>query len=86
MRVADDPLTDVQALGRHVPNWRAMLKHGLEAGDLAPDGELLAEAIESRLNTGRPLAASEWIAEQELATGRQLAVQKAGRKPKQSAL
>jgi len=29
-------LTDVQALGRHLPNWRAMSRHGLEAGNCFP--------------------------------------------------
>jgi len=33
-RNRDDPLTDVAALGAHVANWRAMLRHGLEAGEL----------------------------------------------------
>ncbi|MES2494385.1 MAG: transposase [Pseudomonadota bacterium] len=27
-RAAGDPLTDVAALGRHVRNWRALLRHG----------------------------------------------------------
>ena len=83
-RVGGDPLTDVQALGRHVPNWRAMLRHGLETGAVTPDGEVLADAIERRLSTGRALATPEWIAEQGLALARQLAPQKPGRKPKQS--
>lgn len=79
-RAADDPLTDVAALGRHVRNWRALLRHGLEAGDLDADGEAVAEAIEARLRTGRPLAASEWIARQEDALDRALAPRKPGRK------
>jgi len=81
-RVPDDPLTEVAALGRHVRNWRAMLRHGLEAGDLDPDGEAAAEAIEARLRTGRPLAAAEWIEQQEAALGRNLAPRKPGRKAK----
>ena len=81
-RVADDPLTEVGALGRHVRNWRAMLRHGLEAGDLGPKGEAVAEAIEARLRTGRPLAAAEWIAEQEQGLARPLAPRPAGRKAK----
>ena len=64
-RAAGDPLTDVAALARHVPNWRAMLRHGLEAGAIGAEGEALAEAIEARLRTGRPLAAEAWILEQE---------------------
>ena len=82
-RVADDPLTDVAALGRHVRNWRAMLRHGLEAGDLGPEGEAVAEAIEARLRTGRPLGASEWIAEQERAITRPLAPQRRGPKKRE---
>lgn len=79
-RAVDDPLTDVAALGRHVRNWRALLKHGLEASDLGPEGEAAAEAIEARLRTGRPLAEAEWIAGHEAATGRALAPRKPGRK------
>lgn len=81
-RVSDDPLTDVRALSRHVPNWQGMLRHGLEAGDMAAEGEVVAAAIETRLNTGRPLAAPEWIADYEIVTGRNLAPQRPGRKPK----
>ena len=80
-RVAGDPLTDVAALGDHVRNWRAMLRHGLEASALGAAGEVVAEAIEARLRTGRPLAAADWIAAQEAALARPLAAQRAGRKP-----
>lgn len=81
-RVADDPLTDVAALGRHVPNWRAMLRHGLEAGDVGAEGEAVADMIEARLRTGRPLAADKWVETQEKATGRSLRPGKPGPKPK----
>ena len=84
-RAKDDPLTDVAALGRHVPNWRAMLRHGLEAGGADAAGDAVAEAIEARLRTGRPLAAAEWIARQESATGRRMAPAKRGPKPKSAA-
>jgi putative transposase len=77
-RVADDPLTDVGALGRHVRNWRALLRVGLEAmDDLAS-----VEEIEARTRTGRPLAAPEWIADAEAAMDRKLAPQKRGPKAK----
>lgn len=76
----DDPLTDIAALGAHVPNWRAMLRHGVEAGGVGAPGEAVAEAIEARLRTGRLLAAPEWIAEQEEVTGRSLAQRKPGPK------
>jgi putative transposase len=78
-RVADDPLTDVKALGRHVRNWRSLLRKAPQAAnDLA-----MAEAIEGRSRTGRPLASAEWIAQAETATNRKLAPQKRGPKPRQ---
>ncbi|MFD2497938.1 transposase [Rhizorhabdus histidinilytica] len=85
-RMPDDPLTDIEALGAHIPNWRAMLRYGAEAGAVDVKGEALAEAIEARLRTGRPLAAEEWIARQERATGRQLSPAKRGPKPKDGKL
>ena len=78
-RVAGDPLTDVAALGRHVRNWRAMLRHAAELGDADAAGVALA-AIEARLRTGRPLAAVEWVAQQEAALDRPLAPQRRGPK------
>jgi putative transposase len=83
-RVKDDPLTDVEALGAHVRNWKAMLRHGAELGDSGPAGEAAADAIEARLRTGRPLGPEEWIEAQEKALGRTLAPQKRGPKPKKS--
>ena len=83
-RAKDDPLTDLAALTHYVPRWRAMLRHGLEAGDVSDEGEAIALAIEARLNTGRPLAAVDWIAEQEAALGRHLAPQKRGPTPKRA--
>ena len=77
-RVKDDPLTDVAALGRHVRNWRAMLRVGLEAMD---DPATVA-AIGARMRTGRPLASPEWIAEAEAAIDRKLGPQKRGPKPR----
>ena len=82
VRVADDPLTDVAALNLRVRNWRAMLQHGWQAGDLDDDGEALAEAIEAHLRTGRPLGADDWIERMEQQQGRPLAPQKRGPKPK----
>lgn len=79
-RVAGDPLTDVAALGCHVRNWRALLRRGLEAGDLGPEGEAAALAIEARLRTGRPLAEADWIEGQERALRRPLGAQRPGRK------
>ncbi len=81
-RTSDDPLTDLAALSGHVGNWRGLLRHGLGAGGLDAGGEAVAETIEARLRTGRPLAASEWIARQEAALDRKLAPAKRGPKPK----
>lgn len=82
-RTRRDPLTDLAALAGAVPNWRAMLRHGLDAGGVDGTGTAVAEAIEARLRTGRPLAAEDWIAQQEAAVGRTLQPAKRGRKPKQ---
>lgn len=82
-RTRDAPLTDLAALQGVAPNWRAMLRHGLEAGGIGAGGEALAEAIEARLRTGRPLAADAWIERQEEALGRPLKPAKRGPKPKE---
>ena len=79
--IADDPLTDVAALGQHVPNWRAMLRHGLEAAELGAADEREAALIEARLSTGRPLAAEAWIALRESELERTLRPARPGRKP-----
>jgi len=76
-RVAGDPLTDVSALGQHVFRWRTMLAVGLEAAD---DAGEIAE-IEARMNTGRPLADPDWIAEAEARMARKMGPQKRGPKP-----
>jgi len=80
-RMSGDPLTNVAALGTHVPKWHAMLRHGLDASDVGAEGERVAEAIEARLRTGRPLAADAWIAAHEKALDRTLAPARRGRKP-----
>ncbi len=79
-RMQHDPLTDIAALGVHVPNWRAMLRHGLEAGDADAGGEQLLEAIEARLRTGRPLAVDDWLVRHEASSGRALRAARPGRK------
>ncbi len=81
-RLKRDPLTDMEALADALPNWRAMLRHGVEAGGVSAEGEAVAETIEARLRTGRPLAADEWIARHEAALGRRLRRAKPGPKPK----
>ena len=77
-RAGDDPLTDVRALGRHVRNWRALLRVGLEA----MDDPATVEEIEARTRTGRPLASPEWIADAEAAMSRKLGPQRRGPKVK----
>lgn len=81
-RLPGDVLTDVAALKAHVPNWQAMLRHGAELGNAGEQAERMADAIEARLRTGRPLGAAEWVAAQEVALGRPLAPKKRGPKPK----
>ena len=81
-RAEDDPLTDMAALAGSVTNWKAMLRHGLEAGGATEEGEAIAETIETRLRTGRPLAAEDWIERQEVRLGRRLRPQRPGPKPK----
>ena len=81
-RAAGDPLTDVAALGAHVPNWRALLRHGPDAGGADGAGEEVLEAIEARLRTGRLLGAEEWIARQEQAMARKLTPARRGPKAK----
>jgi putative transposase len=81
-RARHDPLTDLAALLGIAPNWRAMLRHGLEAGGVGENGIAVAEAIEARLRTGRPLAAHAWIAHQESALGRPLKPARPGPKPR----
>ena len=72
-----DGLTDLGALAGVHRNWRSMLRHGLEAGDLTPEEEA---AIESRQRTGRPWGSDAFVAGLEAATGRTLARQKPGPK------
>jgi len=50
-----DGLTDISALGAHVPNWRAMLARGLEAGEEADE-----DRIELALRSGRPTGSRAW--------------------------
>ncbi len=47
----DDGLTDIAALGQHLPNWAAMLTAGLEA----------AEQVDGALLTGKPMGAADWL-------------------------
>jgi putative transposase len=75
-----DGLTDPAGLAGVHRNWRAMLRHGLEAGDLDPEAEA---AIEAHLRTGRPWGGDAFVRRLEQDTGRTLARQKPGRKARQ---
>lgn len=79
-RADGDPLTDVEALRSAAPNWKAMLRHGPDAGGVSQEGGDMAEIIETRLKTGRPVAAEDWIAAQEERVGRRLRPHKPGPK------
>jgi putative transposase len=74
-----DGLTDLTALRDVHRNWRAMLRLGLEAGDISPDAEA---AIEACQRTGRPWGDAAFVARLERATGRTLARQKPGPRPR----
>jgi putative transposase len=76
-----DGLTDLAALSGLYRNWRALLRQGLEAGDLPPEQEA---AIEAHIRTGRPLGDSAFVARLERETGRTLARQQPGPKPRTS--
>lgn len=75
-----DGLTDLSALAELYRNWRAMLRHGLEAGDISPGEE---EAIEAHMRTGRPLGSPAFIERLERDTGRILTRQRPGPKPRE---
>ena len=74
-----DGLTDLAALAGVHRNWRAMLRHGLEAGDL---GEEELASIEAHMRTGRPRGSGSFIGALEAKTGRALKRRKPGPKPK----
>lgn len=73
-----DGLTDLAAMAGVHRHWRAMLKRGLEAGDVDPEDEA---AIEAHQRTGRPWGDAAFVAELEQRTGRALARRKPGPKP-----
>jgi len=75
-----DGFTDLRGLAGVHRNWRAMLRHGLEAGDLGAEE---AAAIERRLRTGRPLGDEAFVAALETATGRSLKPNKPGPKKRE---
>ena len=70
---------DLDALAGIHRNWRAMLRHGLEAGDLE-DEEIAA--IEAHARTGRPRGGEAFLSALETQTGRSLRRRKPGPRPK----
>ena len=74
-----DGLTDLAALAGVHRNWRAMLRHGLEAGDLSDEA---AAAIEAHIRTGRPLGSEAFVGALETRTGRVLKRRKPGPRPR----
>ena len=74
-----DGLTDLKGMAGLHRNWRAMLRHGLEAGDVSPEEEA---AIEARIRTGRPLGDGAFVEELETASGRSLKALRRGPKPR----
>jgi putative transposase len=74
-----DGLTDLPALAGVHRNWRAMLVHGLEAGDMS---EAEAAAIEAHIRTGRPRGGEAFVAALEARTGRPLRKRRPGPKPR----
>jgi putative transposase len=76
-----DGLTDLDAVAGMHRNWRSMLRHGLESGDLEPEAEA---AIEAHQRTGRPLGSPAFVKRLEETTGRSLARRKRGPRPREN--
>ena len=77
-----DGITDLDALAGIYRNWRAMLRDGLEAGDVE-DEEIAA--IEAHVRTGRPRGGESFVSALETRTGRSLKRRKPGPRPKDAA-
>jgi putative transposase len=74
-----DGLTDLAGTAGLHRNWRAMLRHWLEAGDVSAAEEA---TIEARIRTGRPLGDEDFVERLEATTGRRLKPRKRGPKAK----
>ncbi|MFC7498306.1 transposase [Enterovirga sp. GCM10030262] len=74
-----DGFTDLAAMAGVHRNWRAMLRAGLEAGDVDPADEA---AIEASQRTGRPLGDTAFVEWLEQRTERKLAKRRPGPKRK----
>jgi putative transposase len=79
LRGERDGFTDTRALAGVHRNWRAMLRHGAEAGDADADAEAVIEAC---MRTGRPFGDAAFVERLEAASGRVLNRQKPGPKPR----
>lgn len=76
-----DGFTDLKGTRGLHRNWRAMLRRGLEAGDLTDDA---VAAFEAHARTGRPLGGEGFVAALEAKTGRRLRPRKPGPRPKRA--
>ena len=72
-------LTDLAAVEGLHRNWRAMLRQGLEAGDLSDEAEA---AIEAHQRTGRPWGDAAFLQRLERDSGRMLAPRRRGPRPR----
>ncbi|MBA4747491.1 MAG: transposase [Sphingopyxis sp.] len=70
-----DGVTDLGALEGAHGNWRGMLRDGWQASE---QSDAIAKAIETSLNTGRPLGPRSFIERLEQLTGRSLTKTKPG--------
>ena len=71
-----DRLVSGKGFAETIPNWRAMLAHGLEAAE----GE--EQGVEAALLSGRPRAAPAWLSAHAGHIGDRLALRRRGRPPK----
>lgn len=72
--IAEDGLVEARGLDHLVPDWRSFLD------DDPPSWQL--DALREHVRTGRPLGATDFVADIERRLGRTLAPAKRGRKPK----
>ena len=79
LRGAKDGFTDTAALAGVHRNWRAMLRHGVEADDAHAAA---MAAIEAAMRTGRPLGDEAFVEQLEAASGRALKRRRPGPKPR----
>lgn len=76
MRLREDKCVDIRPLLRIEPNWSDFLNSEINAS--------IVDTLRKHENTGRPLGDKRFIAKVEMATGKIMAPQKPGPKPKPS--